>query len=122
MRTALSSLLLMILLSLPATATDTDSVKYWLPHCNALISAEKTEVKGAYLAGECLGMIKASAFIVQAASTGGLPFRACLPENAITTNQLVTVVLRWMEKKPKLAGENFIVVAMLAMSATWPCK
>lgn len=122
MRTALSSLLLMLLLSLPATATETSSVKYWLPHCKALISAGQTEMKGTYLAGECLGMIKASAFIIQAALPGGLPFRACLPDNAITTDQLVTVVLRWMEKKPNLAGEDFIVVTMLAMAATWPCK
>jgi hypothetical protein len=121
-RTALSSLLLMLLLSLPAAATDTNSVKYWLPRCKALMSAGQTEMKGTYLAGECLGMIKASAFIIQAALPGGLPFRACLPDNAITTDQLVTVVLRWMETKPDLAGADFIVVTMLAMAATWPCK
>jgi len=112
----------MLLLSLPATATDADSVKYWLPHCKALTSAGQTDMKGTYLEGECLGMIKASAFIIQAAPPGGLPFRACLPDNAITTDQLVTVVLRWMEKKPDLAGEDFIVVTMLALAATWPCK
>jgi hypothetical protein len=86
------------------------------------MSAGQTEMKGTYLAGECLGMIKASAFIIQAALPGGLPFRACLPDNAITTDQLVTVVLRWMETKPDLAGADFIVVTMLAMAATWPCK
>jgi hypothetical protein len=79
-------------------------------------------MKGAYLAGQCFGMIKASAFIIQAAQPGGLPFRACLPDNAITSDQLVTVVLRWMERKPDLAGEDFVVVTMLAMAATWPCK
>jgi hypothetical protein len=120
-RTAFS-LLLMFLLSLPATAADADSVKYWLPHCNALVSANQTEVRGAYLAGQCLGMIKASAFIVQAAPPGGLPYRACLPENAVTTERLVTAVLRWMEKKPDLANQDFIVVTMLALAATWPCK
>jgi hypothetical protein len=112
----------MLLLSLPATAADTDNVKYWLPHCKALLSSGQTEMKGAYLAGQCLGMIKASAFIMQAALPGGLPFRACLPDNAVTTDQLVTAVLQWMEKKPNLAGEDFIVVTMLAMTATWPCK
>jgi hypothetical protein len=112
----------MLWLSLPATAADTDSVKYWLPHCKALLGDGQTEMKGTYLAGQCLGMIKASAFIIQAATPGGLPFRACLPDNAITTDQLVTVVLRWMEKNPDLAGEDFIVVTMLAMAATWPCK
>jgi hypothetical protein len=112
----------MLLFSLPAAATDSDSVKYWLPHCKALLRAGQTEVKSAYLAGECLGMIKASAFIIQAAHPGGLPFRACLPDEAVTTNQLVSVVLNWMEKSPKLAGDDFIVVTMLAMADTWPCK
>jgi hypothetical protein len=121
-RTALSSLLLTLLLSSPAAAADTASVKYWLPHCKALLSTGQTEMKGAYLAGQCFGMIKASAFIIQAAQPGGLPFRACLPDNAITSDQLVTVVLRWMERKPDLAGEDFVVVTMLAMAATWPCK
>lgn len=112
----------MLLLSSPATAADTDNVRYWLPHCKALLSGGQTEMKGVYLAGQCLGMIKASAFIIQAAGSGGLPFRACLPDNAITTDQLVTVVLQWMEKNPNLAGDDFIVVTMLAMAATWPCK
>lgn len=121
MRTVLSSLLFLLSLSLPAIAADGDSVKHWLPYCKA-IGRKHTELKGAYLAGECLGMIKASALITQAATPGGLPFNACLPDNAITTDQLVSAVLQWMEKKPNLASENFIVVAMLAMAATWPCK
>jgi Rap1a immunity proteins len=122
MRTAIRSLLLTLLLSLPATEADADSVKFLLPHCKALVSSGQTDMKGAYLAGQCLGMIKASAFIVQAAAPGGLPFRACLPDNTVTTDQLVTVVLQWMERKPDLAGEDFIVVTMLALAATWPCK
>lgn len=122
MRTAICSLLLLLLLSLPSTAADSDSVKYWLPHCKALVDGEQTGEKAAYLAGQCLGMIKASSFAIQAATPGGLPFRACLPDNAISETQLVSVILRWMEKKPKLAGESFIVVTMLAMAATWPCK
>ncbi|RTE93068.1 hypothetical protein D6B98_10570 [Bradyrhizobium sp. LVM 105] len=113
----------MLLLSLPAKAADTDNVKFWLPHCKALLSsAGQADRKGAYFAGQCLGMIKASAFIVQAARPGGLPFRACLPDNAVTSDQLVSTVLQWMEKNPNLLGEDFIVVTMLAMAAAWPCK
>jgi hypothetical protein len=112
----------MLSLSLPATAADTDNVNYWLPHCKALLGSGQADVRGAYLAGQCLGMIKASAFIMQAATPGGLPFRACLPDNAVTTDQLVASVLQYMGKNPKLAGEDFIVVAMLAMMATWPCS
>ena len=67
-RIAIGSLLLMLMLPLPLPANamnNGNSVKYWLPHCKALISAKQTDEKGAYLAGECLGMIKASAFIIQ---------------------------------------------------------
>ena len=123
MRTALSLFLLMLLLSSPAKAADADNVKFWLPHCKVLLSsAGQADRKGAYLAGQCLGMIKASAFIMQAAQPGGLPFRACLPDNAVTSDQLVNVVLQWMEKNPNLLAEDFIVVTMLAMTASWPCK
>lgn len=59
----------MLMLSLPTIAADADSVKYWLPHCKALVSAGQTETtKGAYLAGQCLGMIKASVQMIVAYS------------------------------------------------------
>lgn len=123
MRNALFSLLLVFWLSSPAAAANPDSVSYWLPNCKALLkSPGQTDMKGAYLAGECLGMIKATTFVIQAATPGGLPFSACLPENAVTTDQLIAAVLGWMDKKPDLAGEDFVVVTMLALSATWPCK
>jgi hypothetical protein len=122
-RTALFSLLLTFWLSLPAGAGNADSVSYWLPHCKALLkSPGQIDVKAAYLAGQCLGMIKATAFVTQAATPGGLPFSACLPDNAVTTDQLIAAVLGWMDKKPDLAGDDFVVVTMLALTATWPCK
>lgn len=120
---AIGALLLLPMLSAVAAAkTDYNSVEYWLPHCVGLITRGPTDKKDVYLAGECLGMIKASAFSIQAASAGGLPFRACLPDNSVTTKQLVTVVLGWMKAHPKLQDQDFIVVTMLAMAATWPCK
>jgi hypothetical protein len=67
-------------------------------------------------------MIEAIAFYLQAARQGGLPFRAGFPENSITTTQLVTTVLQWIEKKPNLLNEDFMVVTGLALAATWPCK
>ena len=100
-----------------------DSVGYWLPYCKALLkSPGQADMRGTYLAGECLGMIKATAFVTQAATRGGLPFNPCLPDNAVTTDQLIAAFLGWMEKNPKLAGEDFVVVTMLAMAAVWPCK
>ena len=113
----------MLWLSLPAAAANPDSVGYWLPYCKALLKPPgPTDAKGIYLAGECLGMIKATSFVTQAATRGGLPFSSCVPDNTVTTDQLVAAVLGWMEKKPDLVGEDFVVVTMLAMAATWPCK
>ena len=49
-----------------AATNDADRVKHRLPICKALISpATETDIKRAYLAGECLGMVEAAAFIIQ---------------------------------------------------------
>lgn len=122
-RSALFSWFIVLCLSLPASAASPDSVSAWLPRCKALLkNPTQSDIKGTYLAGECLGMIKATTFVMQAATRGGLPFSACLPENSVTTDQLVATVLEWMDKNPKLGGEDFIVVTMLSLAATWPCK
>src|ERR1051325_3741170 len=121
MRLALRVLLSVVILTSPAAAV-AEPVKYWLPLCKPLISNGQPDIKSAYRAGQCLGMIEATAFYLQAATPGGLPFRACLPENSVTSTQLVTTVLQWIEKKPNLLNEDFMVVAGLALAATWPCK
>jgi hypothetical protein len=124
MKTAvLPSMLLTLILLLPGVArAGSDSVKYWLPLCKPLISPATPDVKSAYHAGECLGMIETTAFFLQAATPGGLPFRACLPDNAITSQRLVGTVLGWIQTKPDLENLDFKVVTALALAATWPCK
>lgn len=102
-------------------ADDAHSVKHWLPLCKALTSTAQTDVKGAYLAGECLGMIEAAAFIIQEGTTGGLPFLACLPDSGVSTHEVVTTVLKWIEHETDLVNENFLVVTQLALAASWPC-
>jgi hypothetical protein len=104
-----------------ATADDGDSVKHWLPICKALISTAPANMKDAYHAGECLGMIEATAIFVQMAAPGGLPFRACLPENGIASHQLATVVLQWMERQTDLSNSDFVAATMMAMAVSWPC-
>jgi hypothetical protein len=125
MRTALRCLVLMpvLLFSVRAMAVDdADSVKHWLPICKALISpAQNTDVKGAYLAGECVGMIEATAFVQQEGQPGGLPFLACLPDPGVSTHELVTKVLQWIEHEPDIGNQNFIVATQLALAVTYPC-
>jgi hypothetical protein len=117
--------LLLTLIPLSSTgataADDVDSVKHWLPICKALISTTQTDMKGTYLAGECLGMIEAAAFIIQEGQPGGLPFLACLPDNGVSTHELVTTVLGWIERETDLADVNFLVATQIALAATWPC-
>lgn len=103
-------------------ASDADSVRHWLPICKALTSpAQQVDVKGAYLAGECLGMIEAAAVILQEGQPGGLPFLACLPDRGVPTHQVVTTVLQWIERESDLANESFLVAAQIALAASWPC-
>ena len=103
-------------------ANDADSVKNWLPICKALISpAQNADIKGAYLAGECLGMIEAAAFILQEGTPGGLPFLACLPDSGVRQHELVTTVLKWIEHETDLVNESFLVATQIAVAASWPC-
>ena len=47
--------------------------------------------------------------------------KACLPDDAITAEQLATYVVGWMETHPDLGKENFVAVAAMAMAEKWPC-
>ena len=61
--------------------------------------------------------------LIEATSINALNsvFKACLPDDAVTTEQLATYVVGWMEMHPDLGKENFVVVAAMAMAEKWPC-
>jgi hypothetical protein len=122
-RAALRYLLLMpvLLWSASSVADDADSVKHWLPICKTLLGNGPTDLNGAYHAGECLGMIEAAAFIIQKGTPGGPPILACLPDNSISTHQLLTTVLQWIEHDTDLVDTNFLVATQLALAVNWPC-
>jgi Rap1a immunity proteins len=45
----------------------------------------------------------------------------CMPDN-VSREQLVRVVIRFMETQPKYLNEDFRVVAIAALNVAWPCK
>jgi hypothetical protein len=108
-----------ILWPIAASAADPDingSVNYYLPACRTLINHAARDKQGAFRAGECMGLIEATSI-----NAPNSVVKACLPDDAITAEQLATYVVGWMEMHPDLGKENFVAVAAMAMAEKWPC-
>jgi Rap1a immunity proteins len=55
---------------------------------------------------------------------GGVVFAAanvCLPQG-VTNNQVVAVVIKYIEARPERMHEQFGDLALEALTAAWPCK
>ena len=119
-RFALSAHLAAVFLwPIAASAADPDpngSVNYYLPVCQTLINHAARDKQGAFRAGECMGLIEATSI-----NAPNSVVKACLPDNAITAEQLATYVVGWMETHPDLGKESFVAVAAMAMAEKWPC-
>lgn len=66
----------------------------------------------AYLAGTCHGMLRALLTI---------DVVTCAP-NGSTQGQTVRVVLQYIEAHPARQHENFLILAVEALRAAWPCR
>jgi hypothetical protein len=101
-----------------AAEPDTNgSVNYYLPACRTLINHAARDKQSAFRAGECMGLIEATSI-----NAPNSVFKACLPDGAITAEQLATYVVGWMEIHPDRGKEDFVVVAAMAMAEKWPCR
>jgi hypothetical protein len=110
-------LAIVFLWPIAASAADPDtngSMNYYLPACRTLINHAARDKQSAFRAGECMGLIEATS--IDALNS---VFKACLPDDAITAEQLATYVVGWMELHPDLGKENFVVVAAMAMVEKW---
>jgi hypothetical protein len=52
----------------------------------------------------------------------GVDGLACIPFTEIVVQQEVKVVIRYMEAHPETLHEPLSVLAINALSETWPCK
>jgi hypothetical protein len=102
---------ILLALTMPASAQDVNSANYYLPGCKGHLDPNSAHTWGralcvAYLAGLVYGV-------------GGKDF--CAPDGA-TDNQVIAVVIKYIEARPERMHEQFGKLAIEALSAAWPCK
>ena len=100
--------ILLVALTMPASAEDINSANYILPGCKGSLGTQMWEQ------GRCAGFIEGLGYGV-----GGRDF--CLPKG-VTTVQSVAVVIRYIEARPQRMHQHFGKLATEALTAAWPCK
>ena len=69
------------------------------------------------LAGQCLGIILGLARAVEVQS----PRPFCIPDD-VTNEQMVRVVVSYIDQRPEKMHSEFAPFAYLAFQEAWPCK
>ena len=86
-----------------------------LPHCKFALT---DHAERSFLAGMCVGSIRAIARL--AATPRASVLCAALPDS-VTPEQMVRVVVRYIEARPQRMHEAFFVLAIEALLDAWPC-
>ena len=108
---------ILLALSVPASAEDTDSANYFPLGCKGLLGRDLTTTSKNMLTWKntlCLAYIQGLLY-----AGGGNHF--CQPNGAIT-GQAVAVVVKYIEARPERMHERFGILALDALQAAWPCK
>ena len=104
--------ILLLALTVPASAQDRNSANYLLPGCKSWLDSEKK-----LLAPDeafCVGFVVGLGYGV-----GGNHF---CPPQGVTNNQVVAVVVKYIEARAERMHEDFGKLAVEALMAAWPCK
>ena len=89
----------------PYTANDL------LKDCKASL-LEGVAVPRPFYSGLCMGLVAGVHYI---------DAKSCAPDNA-TNNQLMRVVLAYIEVRPQRMNEEFMKLAAEALRSAWPCS
>jgi hypothetical protein len=100
---------ILVALTMPASAEDTNSANYNLPGFKPLDPRSTATWKHGLCAGFVAGVAFARKPIV------------CVPQE-VTTGQLMAVVVKYIEARPERMHEPFADLALEALTAAWPCK
>jgi Rap1a immunity proteins len=95
------------------------SANNMLPKCQKLL-ARQTPQQGQFDEGVCLGTIEGLAYTITF-----LPrqFSSCPPKGGVVTmEQMIRVVVAYVERRPQRMHEDFRGLAIEAMHEAWPCK
>ena len=120
---------LLALMVTAAEAEDVDvsdySANYVLPGCKALLH-ERT---GGFASGRCVGLVEGVAMLITMSKAfrpvflREFPnFCADIPEHGVTTEQMIRVVVAYIEARPQRMHEVFYFLAIEALRDAWPCR
>jgi Rap1a immunity proteins len=127
--TLLGAVIAVTITTTNAAVEDTNSADFMLPFCRLTQKEMGADINKAANHGRCLGVVEGVSRMfslleeAQAAGAARLDPLLCtaIPAN-ITNEQLVSVVVEYVEAFPELTHRPFPVVAMSAIRLAWPCK
>src|ERR1700757_2079207 len=102
------ALAILLALTVPASAEDTSSANYFLPGCKGFVEKKTLALSEAL----CDGFVTGLAFGISGRDI-------CKPER-VTNNQVVAVVVKYIEARPERMHEQFDDLAIEALAAAWP--
>jgi hypothetical protein len=115
----LSILALAMALTVPALAQDDPSANTntMLAHCRNWIDRVPMKPADTALAGVCAGTVAAAlhySTILEA------PYKSCPPKGT-TNGQAIAAVVRYLDAHPEVLDQDFRMLTLSALRATWPC-
>jgi Rap1a immunity proteins len=105
--------ILLLALTMPASAQDTTTANQMLPGCKGLLDNSMTSGVSVYQQGRCGGYVASLVY------GGGQEF--CSPKE-VSIGEAVAVVIKYIEARPERMHEPFGGLALEALIAAWPCK
>jgi hypothetical protein len=108
--------LAVLLTVVPLRAEEESSANFLLPYCHRLVEEDRSRgANDTFLQGYCLGS-------VDSLGVGGtLHHDLCIPES-VTRQQMVRVVVAYLDSHPSELHKNFDLLAFGALMQAWPCK
>jgi hypothetical protein len=92
---------ILLALTMPASAEDTDSANLILPQCKGFLVRESSTPPPSevFRQGVCAGFVAGLGY--------GVGGRDACPPNGVTRNQAVAVVIKYIEARPERMNEHF---------------
>ena len=115
MRRLIWTLMLLLSSNLPGAAQENiRNANSMLPHCKAGLDSNAPDPIG----GRCIGIVATLAFVSRV-----LPddLKFCTP-NAATVEQMLSMVINYVESHPEHMPQDFRLAALIAMRQAYPCS
>jgi hypothetical protein len=117
--TSMAALIILPSFSTDSQERETNSANYWIPRCKyLLVDQYRGGFDVGFGVGVCAGMVDSISYFSRL-----LPehMKSCKPEG-VTNEQLIRVVITYIEARPARMHENIKDLIVEAFSHNWPCK